>query len=300
MFDLTMMAEYIKFYSDKHNIKESRVRKIFNKAYAVFGNDGWDGGEYHDFVDKISKTMQWKYFTNKKSSSFVNEDGIDFIKCYDYMQDYDLLRMLSYSYGLTPEVIQLNTKVFSNHLEHKYNQSNDMFENGHYWPKIDEIVIVDYGCGLAYWTIEMCDKLIKNNIPVKLILIDIYRKSFVEFLDYRCKKRKINYEFRKVTHNKLIPEIPECDYVHIMAVLEHTSEPVKVIESIIDSIRTGGIIFGTFYDDPFANFQHISADLSGARSILDDNENYEIKNLGIHWNPETTVYQVFKDKNIEV
>ena len=40
MFDLTMMGEYIEFYSDKHNIKESRVRKIFNKAYAVFGNDG--------------------------------------------------------------------------------------------------------------------------------------------------------------------------------------------------------------------------------------------------------------------
>ena len=37
-------------------------------VYMGGGNDGWDGGEYRDFVDKISKTMQWKYLTNKKSS----------------------------------------------------------------------------------------------------------------------------------------------------------------------------------------------------------------------------------------
>ena len=85
---------------------------------------------------------------------------------------------------------------------------------------------------------------------------------------------------KEVKHDKLIPKIPECDYAHIMAVLEHTSEPEKIVESVVDSMRNGGIIFGTFYDDPFEDFEHISLDLSGARNISNIGLNvFAIQNL---------------------
>jgi 2-polyprenyl-3-methyl-5-hydroxy-6-metoxy-1,4-benzoquinol methylase len=276
------LNEYIEFYSNKHNLKIHTIEKHIQKSFEVFGDGGWNGGEFAEFTDMMNKAMQWKYLTKEKNSSFFSDGGIDFIKCYDYMQDLDLMRMLSYS--LQRGQIVDNVAYFAEFLMHKYEESN----------VIDKIVVVDYGCGLAYWTIAICELLIEKDIPVELILIDIYRKSFVEFLDYLCKKRKINYQFKEVKHDKLIPEIPECDYVHIMAVLEHTSEPEKIIESIVDSIRNDGIIFGTFYDDPFEDFEHISYDLSGARNILENNKKYNIKNHGSYWNEETTVYQVFK------
>ena len=158
----------------------------------------------------------------------------------------------------------------------------------------EEIVLVDYGCGLAYWTIHIAEILTSKNIPCKLVLIDIYRESFINFINFLCKKRNISYEYLEVTHKKLIPKIPKCDYVHMMAVLEHTSEPEKITQIIVDNINDHGIIFGTFYDDPFEDYQHISYDLSNARNILENNKKYKINNLGPYWNKDTTMYQVFK------
>jgi 2-polyprenyl-3-methyl-5-hydroxy-6-metoxy-1,4-benzoquinol methylase len=282
------MDEYIKFYSDTHDLDITETKKVFQKSFDVFGSRGWNGGEFGKFTDMMSGAMQWKYLTKEKNGSFISKDNIDYIKCYDYMQDLDLMRMLSYSFSLNHLAMQANVKIFVENLISKYENDTDL----------NQIVLVDYGCGLAYWTIAICEELIKSNIPVKLILIDIFRQSFVEFLEYLCQKRKIDYEFRPVIHNKLIPEIPECDYVHLMAVLEHTSEPTKIIKTIVDNIRNGGIIFGTFYDDPFDDFQHISMDLSKARDVLEKNKNYKIENLGPYWNSDTTIYQVFKNNNI--
>lgn len=281
---MNRMHEYIEFYSNKHNLEIDTVKKSFKKSFEVFGDRGWNGGEFGKLTDTMCKAMQWKYLAKEKNSSFFSDDGVDFVKCYDYMQDLDLMRMLSYSISLNNLVMKNHVQIFVENLIDKYENDNEL----------DEINVVDYGCGLAYWTIAICESLIEKDIPVKLTLIDLYRKSFVEFLDYLCEKRKINYEFKEVKHNELIPKIPECDYAHIMAVLEHTSEPTNIVKSIVDSIRDGGIVFGTFYDDPFEDFEHISYDLSGARNILENNKKYNIENLGSYWNEETTVYQVFK------
>ena len=79
-----------------------------------------------------------------------------------------------------------------------------------------------------------------------------------------------------------------------MAVLEHTSEPEQIMNAIVSSIRDHGLIYGTFYDEPFEDYQHISYNLSSARNILENNQQYKIAKLGPYWNPETTLYQVFK------
>ena len=271
---MNYMSEYIDFVSEKNDIGIDEANELFQKSMKEFGKFGWNSGQFSELLEKISNAVQWKFLTKERNSSFISKDNIDYLAYYKYMQDLDLMRMLSYS-------LTMNHLVMRGNVNKNNNDTN-------------EIVVVDYGCGLAYWTIAICEELINNNVPVKLILIDINRNSFVEFLDYLCKQRKINYEFRPVTHEKLIPEIPECDYVHIMAVLEHTSEPTKIIKSIVESIRNGGIIFGTFYDDPFDDFQHISMDLSEVREILEKNENYNIENQGPYWNKDTTIYQVFK------
>ena len=98
----------------------------------------------------------------------------------------------------------------------------------------------------------------------------------------------------EVKHNKLVPELPKFDYAHIMAVLEHTSEPEEIVKELVEKARHGAVIFGTFYDDPFDDFEHISYDLSGCREILENNKKFDITNLGSYWNDETTIYQILK------
>ena len=279
------LEEYIDFYSKKNNLDINLVVKVFNQSMAVFeDNRGWNGGGMLELTDTMAEVMQWKYISKEKESTFYNDDNVDFEKMYVYMQDLDLMRMLSYSISLDNSAMKNHVQIFVENLIDKYENDNE----------IDEISVVDYGCGLAYWTIAICESLIEKNIPVKLTLIDLYRESFVEFLDYLCKKRNINYEFVEVKHIKLVPELPKFDYAHLMAVLEHTSEPEEIVKELVEKARHGAVMFGTFYDDPFDDFEHISYDLSGCRKILENNEKWDITNLGSYWNDETTVYQILK------
>ena len=281
------LEEYIDFYSKKNNLDINLVVKVFNQSMAVFeDNRGWNGGGMLELTDTMAEVMQWKYISKEKESSFYNDDNVDFEKMYVYMQDLDLMRMLSYSISLDNSAMKNHVQIFVENLIDKYENDNE----------IDEISVVDYGCGLAYWTIAICESLIEKNIPVKLTLIDLCRESFVEFLDYLCKKRNINYEFVEVKHIKLVPELPKFDYAHLMAVLEHTSEPEEIVKELVEKARHGAVMFGTFYDDPFDDFEHISYDLSGCREILENNKNpeWEITNVGSYWNDETTVYQILK------
>ena len=281
------LEEYIDFYSKKNNLDINLVVKVFNQSMAVFeDNRGWNGGGMLELTDTMAEVMQWKYISKEKESTFYNDDNVDFEKMYVYMQDLDLMRMLSYSISLDNSAMKNHVQIFVENLIDKYENDNE----------IDEISVVDYGCGLAYWTIAICESLIEKNIPVKLTLIDLYRESFVEFLDYLCKKRNINYEFVEVKHIKLVPELPKFDYAHLMAVLEHTSEPEEIVKELVEKAKHGAVMFGTFYDDPFDDFEHISYDLSGCREILENNKNpeWEITNVGSYWNDETTVYQILK------
>ena len=292
------LEEYMDFYSEKNNLDRGSVGKVFYKSMGAFEDGkGWNGEGLLELGDTMAEIMQWKYISKEKESSFYNDDRIDFRKMYIYMQDLDLMRMLSYGPSLNEEHLKDITRDFVNNLRDKYNYSemNISWVGGNQNNEdLKEISIVDYGCGLAYWTISICKQLTEMGIPNKLTLVDINRESFVEFLDYLCKKRNINYEFIEVTHSKLVPELPKFDYAHIMAVLEHTSEPEEIVEELVEKARHSALIFGTFYDDPFDDFEHISYDLSGCREILENNKKWDITNIGSHWNDETTVYQISK------
>ena len=277
---INFLHEYKEYLSRKTNVSYDLVNKHIQASMDQF-NSSWSSKDYKKFTDTFTTAMAWTAINSNNESSFY-KNGIDYIQLYQNVQYVDLMRMLSYSESLTNDNMKRLIEPFVNLLVDKYESCKDT------------IVLVDYGCGLAYWTIHIAEVLVSKNIPCELILIDIYRESFVDFIKFLCNTRNIPYKYLEVTHEQLIPEIPACDYVHIMAVLEHTSEPTKIIQSIVNNIRDHGLIFGTFYDDPFEDYQHISYNLREAREILENNQEYKITNLGPYWNPTTTLYQIFK------
>jgi len=277
---MNFLEEFKIYLSEKNSMSYDVIDRHIQVSLKQF-ESSWRSASYKKFTDDFCHATAWTALTNSNKSSFC-KDGIDYIQLYQNSQYVDLMRMLSYSEALTNENMKQNVSLFVEFLEKKYERVGD------------PIVLIDYGCGLAYWTIHIAEALVNKNIPCELVLVDIYRESFISFLRFLCDKRNIPHKYLEVTHDKLIPELPECDYVHIMAVLEHTSEPEQIMNAIVSSIRDHGLIYGTFYDDPFEDYQHISYNLSSARNILENNQQYKIAKLGPYWNPETTLYQVFK------
>ena len=101
------LEEYMDFYSKKNNLDRNLVGKVFKQSMAVFEDGrGWNGGGMLELTDIMAEVMQWKYISKEKESSFYNDDNVDFEKMYAYMQDLDLMRMLSYSISLNNSVMK--------------------------------------------------------------------------------------------------------------------------------------------------------------------------------------------------
>lgn len=142
--------------------------------------------------------------------------------------------------------------------------------------KIDETpVVVDYGCGLGYVSFEI-GKLNKNS-KVYLVDIDCLTLKFAEF---RFKKHGINVETIPIRKTNLYPKLPMHNICIATSVMEHVIQPLKVYQNIKDSLKSKGIIYGTF-EDTIKEMFHVSPDLSELRYQL----NKDFKE--IDWN----VYQ---------
>ena len=168
------LKEFKEHLSNKINIPYELVDKHINISQQRFSSS-WNSGEYGKFSDDFYTATSWTSLTSANKSSFC-KDGIDFIQLYQNSQYIDIMRMLSYSEphsltSLTNKAMKQLVAPFVKILVSKFETSGD------------KIVLVDYGCGLAYWTIHIAEILVSKNIPCELVLIDIYRESFIDFID---------------------------------------------------------------------------------------------------------------------
>ena len=255
--------DYVEFLSIKNDIPLEEATKLFGKGWNVFGERGFGSGKFRDFTTFFSDAFAFKHGNSKD----------EIYNTYRFHALIDFFRILSYPIMDTERDISLYTEMV-NYLASRYNNTK-------------EIVIVDYGCGLAHITVTLCKLLKKVNIRPKLVCIDIDRFIFKEFLEFIANKYDYDYEFIDVNEDNPFPTIPKFDLIQVKDVLEHIYEPEKVIDNINDSIKDNGIVSATT-DDEGPELMHVSRDLQGVRDKLDK---YGFKTSNKSWFNRGYIYQ---------
>ena len=95
----------------------------------------------------LTKIEKNEYQYNRSSSIEYNK------LCSFISSKYGNNKCIVTSSGMSAIDLAFNS-IFVENLISKYENDTDL----------NQIVLVDYGCGLAYWTIAICEELIKSNM----------------------------------------------------------------------------------------------------------------------------------------
>ncbi len=262
-FDYT--TDFVEFLADKNNISMYEANKLFGMGWSCFGEMGFLDSKYGNFSEFFSEVFKFMHGNSKE----------EIYNTYRFHGLIDFFRMLSY-----PIMDTSNNRDIG-----LYNEILDFLSSR--YKKNEEVVLVDYGCGLAHITITLCKLLKKMNVHPKLVCMDIDRIIHKEFLEFITSKHNIDYEYIDINEDNNFPTIPKFDFIQVKDTFEHIYRPEKVVDNINDSIKEDGIISATT-DDEGPEMMHVTRDLQGVRDKLDE---YGFKVLGNSWFNRGYIYQ---------
>lgn len=130
--------------------------------------------------------------------------------------------------------------------------------------RFGRVVVLDYGCGLAYRSINLALQLGKS--LDRLVLVDIPSLVF----DFTCERaRELGFPVERVevTPDRPYPELPAHHVCIANEVVEHLKEPLKLLERLSSAQPAGALMFGD-YDDHCPEIYHLHTDLSVFRREL--------------------------------
>jgi len=130
--------------------------------------------------------------------------------------------------------------------------------------RFEKVVLLDYGCGLAYQSIEMALSL--GEKLDRLVLVDI--PSLV--LDFTCQRARsfgLEVERIEVTPEHPYPQLPTHHICIANEVVEHVKSPLQVLGHLVSSQPQGALLTGD-YDDHCPEIYHLHTDLSVFRREL--------------------------------
>lgn len=133
---------------------------------------------------------------------------------------------------------------------------------------LDDVVIVDFGCGLAQASITLAEVLAKPHRSVSLHLADISTLRF-EFLKWFVDELGIDAHVYECTPTDRVPPLPTCDIIVAREFFEHVHDPVFYLDRLDASLRPGGMLV-TAVSDHRPEFMHVSPNLTAVRRRLHD------------------------------
>lgn len=130
--------------------------------------------------------------------------------------------------------------------------------------RFQKVVLLDYGCGLAYRSIETAQAL--GDRLDRLVLVDI-PSLVLDFTCHRAERLGLRVERIEVTPEQPYPQLPEHHICFANEVVEHVKEPLRLLARL-SSAQPGGALLCGDYDDHCPEIYHLHTDLSSFRREL--------------------------------
>lgn len=134
------------------------------------------------------------------------------------------------------------------------------------------VSIIDYGCGLAQFSITLQRALTAKGAAVSLFLADIptLRADFLQWL--------ADAVFIPITETDPLPALPFADVIVATELFEHLHDPMHAFAALDARLLPGGFLV-TNVNDHAPEFFHVSPDLSAVREALTSYQEIEPRRL---------------------
>ncbi|MCC7203019.1 MAG: methyltransferase domain-containing protein [Nitrospirae bacterium] len=143
------------------------------------------------------------------------------------------------------------------------------------WPELGILeeradpLIVDFGCGLAQFSIAWACRLRNQGKPLQLFLADL-PLLHMDFLRWLCQRWELPASIAACTPSCPIPDLPACDLCVATEIFEHVPDPMNYLLALAEAVKPGGFLLTNLADhtDHNEEFLHISPDLAQLRQYL--------------------------------
>jgi 2-polyprenyl-3-methyl-5-hydroxy-6-metoxy-1,4-benzoquinol methylase len=125
----------------------------------------------------------------------------------------------------------------------------------------DRPVIVDFGCGMAQFSITLAEA-VRERHP-RLVLADIPAMHF-HFLAWLVKRLNVDATLRPCTREQPRPQLEAADIVVAREFFEHVHDPTAYLDYFTEYLKPGGWLVAKL-DDHRREFGHVSPNLERAR-----------------------------------
>jgi 2-polyprenyl-3-methyl-5-hydroxy-6-metoxy-1,4-benzoquinol methylase len=122
-------------------------------------------------------------------------------------------------------------------------------------------VIVDFGCGMAQFSITLAEAVRERH--ARLVLADIPARHF-DFLAWLVERLDLNATLRPCTREQPMPELEAADVVVAREFFEHVHDPSAYLDYFADYLKPRGWLVAKL-DDHRREFGHVSPNLERAR-----------------------------------
>lgn len=247
----------------------SLLQKLYSKI--IKGDKSVRGMQYLDFAKEfiastggISEGFEKRVIQSIKSTNnnhiIIHADLMDafmpnyeknLFQYYQYQQ-YDLLfRFLQYPF-MSSSLI---------YYTHPYDKAIGL---------LDEIHVVDYGCGIPFGLIET---LISKPMKVKsatLIDLDLVHMDFVSFIIKKISP-DLSLTVHRLKDTKMFPPLKNSYNLFIgKDIFEHLHNPEKNLRKLISHSANESICFFDFANHGVVKYQHISPNIAFLSNIMEE------------------------------
>lgn len=146
-----------------------------------------------------------------------------------------------------------------------------------------ELVITDFGCGLAQKSISFARAAQVQGHAVRMQFADVSRLQ-LDFLSWFCTRCGIPAVTFRSTEEQPIPEFPHADVLFAEEVLEHVHDPVFYVEQLDKLIVPGGVFVGNLHQHQ-KEFMHVSPNLEVVRARLRELSYEELERNHVYGKP---------------